>query len=83
MTIRGDGGPRSYMAGKAASENGSVPPELRRRCARLHHGPGPSRSTEYKLAARPSKPRYGELPSDRPKSHLGGVRHGHASHQTE
>ena len=39
-------------------------PELRRRCAWLHHGPNPHGSTEYKLVARRAAP-DGELPSDR------------------
>ena len=38
-------------------------PELRRRCAWLHHGPNPHGSTEYKLVARRAAP-DGELPSD-------------------
>src|SRR5687767_14383093 len=69
MTIRGDGDPGANMAGKAASENGPVAPELRRRCARLHHGLAPDGSTAYKFAARWSAPRNGELPSDRHSSH--------------
>ena len=49
MTIRGDGDPGANMARKAASENGPVAPELRRRCARLHHGLAPGGSTAYKI----------------------------------
>ena len=52
MTVGGDGDPGSNMARKAASENGPVAPELRRRCAWLHHGLAPDGSTAYKFAAR-------------------------------
>ena len=46
MTVRGD------VARKAASENGPVAPELRRRCARLHHGSVPGGPTAYKGLAK-------------------------------
>jgi hypothetical protein len=39
MPIRGGGDPTQNMAFRAAIENGPAAPELRRRCAWLHHGP--------------------------------------------
>ena len=47
--IRGGGVPRMYLA-YAVPQNGPATPELRRRCAWLHHGLGPHSPTEYKVA---------------------------------
>ena len=47
----------------AVLENGPAAPELRHRCASLHHGRGPHGPAEYKGVAR-SCARHGELPSD-------------------
>src|ERR687885_609602 len=52
-----DDGPRWRSPGEnygfdAACETGSAAPELRRRCAWLHHGSGPPGPTEYKFVAR-------------------------------
>jgi len=49
------------MASKAAVQIGPAAPELRRRCAWLHHGYDPHGSTEYKAVARFPRP-AGELP---------------------
>ena len=49
MLIRGGGVPRRYLA-YAVPQNGPAAPELRRRCAWLHHGRGPHSPTEYKVA---------------------------------
>ena len=43
----------------AACETGPAAPELRRRCAWLHHGPGPLGPTEYKFVARSVAPKAG------------------------
>jgi hypothetical protein len=48
----------------AVLENGPAAPELRHRCASLHHGRGPAGPAEYKCVAR-VRVRHGELPSDR------------------
>ena len=48
----------------AVLENGPAAPELRHRCASLHHGRGPHGPAEYKGVAR-VRVRHGELPSDR------------------
>ena len=52
----------------AVLENGPAAPELRHRCASLHHGRGPTGPAEYKCVARP-RVHHGELPSD-PKIRL-------------
>ena len=38
MTIRGGGNPRTHMVFEPQSRMGPPPPELRHRCAWLHHG---------------------------------------------
>jgi hypothetical protein len=43
----------------AVCETGSAAPELRRRCAWLHHGSGPTGPTEYKFVARSVAPKAG------------------------
>ena len=57
MMVRGGGCPTRIMASDAACETGPAAPELRRRCAWLHHGSGPIGPTAYKFVARPIAPK--------------------------
>jgi hypothetical protein len=61
MTIRGGGNPNNAMA-FVPSVEWARRPELRRRCAWLHHGCDPNGSTEYKVVPRMIRPDR-ELPS--------------------
>jgi len=49
---------------KCRCEDWARDPELRRRCACLHHGAILKRSTEYKVVARDQRNTNGELASD-------------------
>ena len=57
----------------AACETGPAAPELRRRCAWLHHGQGPDGPTEYKFVARSVALRAGS-PRIVPRQTTGGPR---------
>ena len=63
MTIRGGGDPRQAWLLRRPRD-GPAAPELRHRCASLHHGRAPHGPAEYKGVAR-VRVRHGELPSDR------------------
>src|SRR5690242_19035656 len=59
-----DDGPRWRLPDEnygfdAVCETGPAAPELRRRCAWLHHGSGPTGPTEYKFVARSVAPKAG------------------------
>ena len=63
MMIRGGGDPRQAWLRRRPRE-WACPPELRHRCASLHHGRGSHGPAEYKGVAR-VRVRDRELPSDR------------------
>ena len=59
--------PERKCGRRAAVRNGPAAPELRRRCAWLHHGPGLARPAAYKLAARwPAPPSASSPPTATP-----------------
>ena len=65
MTIRGGGDPTDHMGYQAAIKNGTAAPELRRRCALLHHGLDPSRIRRIQVRDAMIPLTTVELPSDK------------------